>query len=141
MMSRRRAPSALRMPISRVRSETATSMMFMMTIEPTIRPMAGQRGAEGEHLPLDLVEERERRVARLKRTSSGSPGDRLRRVRRRLARDLLQVHQHLAGRRLQRDSPRRQPRGSSRRERVERYGAMASRRARSRTRCPAADDP
>ena len=41
MMSRRRAPSDLRTPISRVRSATATSMMFMMTIAPTMRPMAG----------------------------------------------------------------------------------------------------
>ena len=35
MMSRRLAPSALRIPISCVRSATATSMMFMMTIAPT----------------------------------------------------------------------------------------------------------
>ena len=41
MMSRRRAPSALRMPISRVRSATATSMMFMITIAPTTSPIAG----------------------------------------------------------------------------------------------------
>ena len=40
-MSRRFAPSALRMPISRVRSATATSMMFMITIAPTTSPMAG----------------------------------------------------------------------------------------------------
>ena len=40
-MSRRRAPSDFRIPISRVRSATATSMMFMITIPPTIRPMAG----------------------------------------------------------------------------------------------------
>ena len=40
-MSRLRAPSDLRMPISRVRSATATSMMFMMTMAPTTRPMAG----------------------------------------------------------------------------------------------------
>ena len=35
MMSDRRAPSALRRPISRVRSVTAISMMFMMTMPPT----------------------------------------------------------------------------------------------------------
>ena len=35
-MSRRRAPTALRMPISRVRSRTETSMMFMIPIPPTI---------------------------------------------------------------------------------------------------------
>ncbi len=34
-MSLRRAPSALRTPISRVRSVTETSMMFMMTMPPT----------------------------------------------------------------------------------------------------------
>ena len=34
-MSRPRAPSALRMPISRVRSRTETSMMFMIPIPPT----------------------------------------------------------------------------------------------------------
>ena len=34
-MSRRLAPSALRRPISRVRSETTISMMFMMTMPPT----------------------------------------------------------------------------------------------------------
>ena len=33
--SRRRAPRALRSPISRVRSETTISMMFMMTMPPT----------------------------------------------------------------------------------------------------------
>ena len=42
MISRRRAPSDFRMPISRVRSATATSMMFMMTIAPTTSPMAGR---------------------------------------------------------------------------------------------------
>ena len=35
MMSRRRAPSDLRSPISRVRSLTTISMMFMMTMPPT----------------------------------------------------------------------------------------------------------
>ena len=38
-MSRRLAPTALRMPISRVRSVTLTSMMFMMPIPPTSREM------------------------------------------------------------------------------------------------------
>src|ERR1043165_6528590 len=36
---RRRAPMALRMPISRVRSVTETSMMFMMPMPPTRRAM------------------------------------------------------------------------------------------------------
>ena len=35
-MSRRRAPTAIRNPISRVRSVTDTSMMFMMLMPPTI---------------------------------------------------------------------------------------------------------
>ena len=34
-MSRRRAPSAFLSPISRVRSLTTMSMMFMMTMPPT----------------------------------------------------------------------------------------------------------
>ena len=34
-MSRPRAPIALRMPISRVRSRTETSMMFMIPMPPT----------------------------------------------------------------------------------------------------------
>ncbi len=34
-MSRRRAPTALRRPISRVRSVTLTSITFMMPIPPT----------------------------------------------------------------------------------------------------------
>ena len=36
-MCRRRAPSDLRSPISRVRSVTLASMMFMITIPPTTR--------------------------------------------------------------------------------------------------------
>ena len=40
MMSRRRAPSALRRPISRVRSLTTISMMFMMTMPPTTSDIA-----------------------------------------------------------------------------------------------------
>ncbi len=43
-MSRRAAPSALRMPISRVRSVTLISMMFMMTIPPTTTPMTTTAG-------------------------------------------------------------------------------------------------
>src|SRR5262249_30930275 len=39
-MSRRRAPSALRRPISRVRSLTTISMMFMMTMPPTMSESA-----------------------------------------------------------------------------------------------------
>ena len=38
-MSRLRAPMAMRMPISRVRSVTETSMMFMMPMPPTSSEM------------------------------------------------------------------------------------------------------
>ncbi len=39
MMSLRRAPRLLRIPISRVRSVTLTSMMFMITMPPTTSEM------------------------------------------------------------------------------------------------------
>ena len=39
-MVRRLAPMAFRMPISRVRSVTVTSMMFMIPMPPTIREIA-----------------------------------------------------------------------------------------------------
>ncbi len=39
MMSRRVAPRARRMPISRVRSVTVASMMFMMPMPPTSSEM------------------------------------------------------------------------------------------------------
>ena len=38
MMSRRRAPMALRTPISRVRSVTLTSMTFITPMPPTSSP-------------------------------------------------------------------------------------------------------
>ena len=50
-MSRRRPPSAMRMPISRVRSVTDTSMMFMMPMPPT-------RSATEEMLPSSQVNTR-----------------------------------------------------------------------------------
>ena len=37
MMSRLRAPTAIRIPISRVRSVTETNMIFMIPIPPTSR--------------------------------------------------------------------------------------------------------
>ena len=43
-MSPRRAPRAFRMPISRVRSLTAISMMFMMTMPPTTSEIATKPG-------------------------------------------------------------------------------------------------
>lgn len=50
--SRLRAPIALRMPISRVRSVTETSIMFMMTIPPTTREMAAIAIIAMKKLPL-----------------------------------------------------------------------------------------
>ena len=47
-ISRGRAPSAMRMPISRVRSVTETSMMFMMPTPPTTKEMA----AMAESIPV-----------------------------------------------------------------------------------------
>src|ERR1051326_4294407 len=43
-MSRRDAPSAFRIPISRVRSVTLMSMMFMITMPPTITPIPATIG-------------------------------------------------------------------------------------------------
>ena len=44
-MVRLRAPSARRMPISRVRSRTDTSMMFMMPMPPTSSVMSPRPSA------------------------------------------------------------------------------------------------
>src|ERR1043165_394506 len=54
-MSRRRAPSDFRMPISCVRSATDTSMMFMITMPQTTTPTAGTAD------PNQRAERRERR--------------------------------------------------------------------------------
>ncbi len=51
-MSFGRAPSALRIPISRVRSVTLTSMMFMITMPPTTSEMSATPPATA---PNDLV--------------------------------------------------------------------------------------
>src|SRR5213078_4746285 len=53
-MSRRRAPSDLRIPISRVRSATAISMMFMMTIPPTTSEIATRPGRATNNTRLIL---------------------------------------------------------------------------------------
>ena len=51
MMSRLRAPTAMRMPISRVRSVTDTSMMFMMPMPPTSSEIAGDAAQQHRHHP------------------------------------------------------------------------------------------
>ena len=55
MTSPRRAPSALRTPISRVRSVTETSMMFMMTMPPMTSEMAARRDEDGEEAGADAL--------------------------------------------------------------------------------------
>jgi hypothetical protein len=52
-MSRRRAPSALRTPISRVRSVTETSMMFMIPIPPTRRLTAAIPASSSVNTSVD----------------------------------------------------------------------------------------
>ena len=56
MTSLRRAPSALRTPISRVRSVTETSMMFMMTMPPTTSEMAASETKTAKKLELMLCQ-------------------------------------------------------------------------------------
>ena len=51
-MSRRRAPMALRMPISRVRSVTVTSMMFMIPMPPTTSEMAAMAPSSTSRMPV-----------------------------------------------------------------------------------------
>src|SRR5450756_1733572 len=55
MISPCRAPTALRMPISRVRSVTLTSMMFMITMPPTTSEMqvTGHHGGNHAQNPID----------------------------------------------------------------------------------------
>ena len=51
-MSRPRAPRALRMPISRVRSRTETSMMFMIPIPPTTSAIEAMPPSSSVSVPL-----------------------------------------------------------------------------------------
>src|SRR5262249_20669841 len=50
--SRRRAPSALRIPISRVRSVTETSMMVMITMPPTMSEIEASPMVTRKMVPL-----------------------------------------------------------------------------------------
>ena len=56
-MSRRRAPTDLRMPISRVRSVTETSMMFMMPMPPTSSDTAAMPLITSAMTPVTLLTE------------------------------------------------------------------------------------
>ena len=51
-MSRARAPTAMRMPISRVRSVTLTSMMFMMPMPPTSSEIAAMDASKSDMVRL-----------------------------------------------------------------------------------------
>ena len=54
-MSRRLAPSARRMPISRVRSVTVASMMFMIPMPPTTSEMPAMAPRMHREQPLRLL--------------------------------------------------------------------------------------
>ena len=49
-----RAPTALRMPISRVRSDTLTSMMFMMPMPPTSSEMLARPASIAVSVPRSV---------------------------------------------------------------------------------------
>jgi len=55
-ISRRAAPSALRIPISRVRSVTLMSMMFMMTMPPTTMPITTTAGTTVKMTRVSLAQ-------------------------------------------------------------------------------------
>ena len=75
-MSNRRAPTAMRRPISRVRSVTLTSMMFMMPMPPTSSDTAAIAGEQGgQRLGAFLLR------ARPSRSGCGSRSRRRRRAR------------------------------------------------------------
>ena len=54
-MSLRWAPIALRMPISRVRSVTVTSMMFMTPIPPTSSEIAATAPSSSVNVPVTVL--------------------------------------------------------------------------------------
>ena len=55
MMYRSLAPRDLRMPISRVRSVTETSMIFIMPMPPTTREMAAMPASTATRMLIMLV--------------------------------------------------------------------------------------
>jgi hypothetical protein len=81
----------LRTPISRVRSATATSMMFMMTIAPTTRPMAGSTMPGDHEVLLDRQPLRQRGLRALEREVVLLAGPQLVPAPHHLAHDLLQL--------------------------------------------------
>ena len=72
--SRCLAPSALRTPISRVRSVTQTSMMFIMTMPPTTRAIEAKPSTTQAKSELNCFQI-SRKVSLVSRSkSSGLPG-------------------------------------------------------------------
>ena len=57
-MSVRCAPIALRMPISRVRSVTVTSMMFMTPMPPTSSEIAATAPSSSVNVPVTVLTRR-----------------------------------------------------------------------------------
>jgi hypothetical protein len=76
-MSRCVAPTALRMPISRVRSVTDTSMMFMIPIPPTTRDTAAMAPSKRVMVCVTPVKAW-MRSAWFRTTKSGSPSSGMR---------------------------------------------------------------
>jgi hypothetical protein len=74
-MSRPRAPTAMRVPISRVRSVTLTSMMFMIPMPPTSSDTAATMAEEERHRAAALLLRAGHlaEVADLKSSSDGPP--------------------------------------------------------------------
>ena len=81
-MSVRRAPSDLRKPISRVRSATAISMMFMITMPPTTSEIATSPGSATNSTRLILPQKSSTSSAVSIAKLSASAGRRCRRLRR-----------------------------------------------------------
>ena len=73
-MSRGRAPTAMRMPISRVRSVTETSMMFMMPTPPTNSEMPAIEDSIMVSVPVMMPSTLAISVVFCTSKSGGSPG-------------------------------------------------------------------
>ena len=74
-MSRVRAPTAMRRPISRVRSVTDTSMMFMMPMPPTTQRHRGDRGEQQrEHAARGFLRRRDLLPGCAARSRRPAPG-------------------------------------------------------------------
>ena len=75
-MSRRFAPTALRTPISRVRSVTETSMMFMIVMPPTSNEIADTPSVTRKIAPEIVCHKPSTMLGVTSSKSSGQPGRR-----------------------------------------------------------------